>query len=149
MFHRNIFLLPLLLLSACVREPDSFESKNIDMNGYRMSNYHSESSRTVRVDSVFRPWNGALKGGKEQFAARKQMMTSLAQEQMTKVCNGSGHSMKGDPYFVMVDRDYDQIAGQYGAIGSLMGSALAAYNSEDENLPVSGTFTYVCASDKP
>lgn len=104
----------------------------------------AENKRFITVSNTNRNWIGTLSGGEEKVAERKQFLLGVAATEAKQLCAPNDFTSRGEPEYVMRDRDTQVYNG--GALGVLIGYAVDSAMSDYANLPTRIVYDYACTS---
>jgi hypothetical protein len=143
------YLLPILLLAACA-ETKSQRTDTIDGNKLQVTYGTITTGRFIMVENVDRRWEGKLKGGREKWLERKDLLDITAQEEMEKICDNWPYVLDRKPFYNMMDKD-ETMGGAAPMLGmsvAFMAYVAAASATDEANVPVSIYAYFHCRNDE-
>lgn len=147
----TITLLACLALVACSSPVvKSQKTTTVEGNSLQVVSGTANGGRFISVANSQKEWAGGLKGGKEQWNARRGVLLSTARTEMEQVCGDWFVALRKGPLYTMLDSD-ETMGGVAPALGVTV--AMAAYiaaeaATKDTNIPSRIYMEFSCQGDE-
>lgn len=134
-------------LGACA-EPvtTSRQTVTVDGNPLQVSSGTWSEGYFVSVDNVSNTWKGRLKGGKEKWNARRDLLQMQMRNEVTRICGTWFVAPHRGPVYRMLDNDETMggMAPVLGVSASMIAYLAAEAATKDENIPTGVYFEFEC-----
>lgn len=138
-------------LAACAAPvTTSHKTITVEGNTLQITSGTGNTGRFISVENTRKVWEGSLKGGKEKWLARRDMLNMTARKEIEHICGEWFVALHKGPIYRMLDSD-ETMGGMAPALG--VGVAMAAYlaaeaSTKDTNIPASVYMEFSCQRDE-
>jgi hypothetical protein len=149
---RVLYLLTCMSALAACASPvtTSQRTVTVDDNRLEITSGTLNNGRFITVANAQKVWEGDLKGGKEKWIARRDVLLLTARNEIEAICGEWFVAMRKGPIYNMLDND-ETLGGAAPALGVAV--SMAAYLAAEAatqvtNIPSSVYIEFSCQDDK-
>lgn len=148
---RSAFFLSCLLACSACSSPvvTAQRTETIDGNRLQITSGTNSAGRYVAVENVDKRWEGSLKGGKEKWGVRRDLLKKTYRDEIEQVCGEWFYEEVQSAHYNMLDKDETMggVAPVLGVTASMVAYAAAEASTDPANIPVSVYSEFRCRKD--
>jgi len=148
---RSLYLLAAFAALAACDSPVTTSKRTVTEggNGLLITSGTTGGGRFVSVDNPQKSWEGDLKGGREKWGARRDVLHDTARNEIERICGEWFVAIHKGPVYNMLDND-ETMGGAAPALGVAV--SMAAYlaaeaATKDTNIPTGVYMEFSCQGE--